>query len=202
MATSGIHIISKQRRDAHAVLVDDGPGRKRRPADRAGDALAAPMMMATSGVKVVVPDKKVWVSWIDAADAKPGTINSGFRYGQEIAIVCDPKGGLFAMSNKMPPTGQPTTFAKFGEKGTVVEPITLTEFSTKTGKQVGTWCPSPVGRLLIGRLTSPSDIPVFPVRKQGNSVQVQINVNAKAQFESKYWRGILDAQGKVDGGYY
>ena len=171
--------------------------------------------------------RKVWVSWIDAADAKPGTINSGFRYGQEIAIVCDPKGGLFALSNKMPPTGQPTTFAKFGEKGTVVEPITLTEFSTKTGKQVGTWCPSPVGRLLIGRLTSPSDIPVcglrtaslipdylipcseivmplcaVPVRKQGGSVQVQINVNAKAQFESKYWRGVLDAQGKVDGGYY
>merc|ERR1712021_131999 len=163
--------------------------------------LASPMMK-TSGVKVVVPYKKVWVSWIDASDAKPGTINSGFRYGQEIAIVCDPKGGLFALSNKMPPTGQPTTFAKFGEKGTVVEPITLTEFSTKTGKQVGTWCPSPVGRLLIGRLTSPSDIPVFPVRKQGGSVQVQINVNAKAQFESKYWRGVLDAQGKVDGGYY
>merc|ERR1712194_399271 len=41
-----------------------------------------------------------------------------------------------------------------------------------------------------------------PVRKQGGSVQVQINVNAKAQFESKYWRGVLDAQGKVDGGYY
>ena len=78
--------------------------------------------------------------------------------------MCDPKGGLFALSNKMPPTGQPTTFAKFGEKGTVVEPITLTEFSTKTGKQVGTWCPSPVGRLLIGRLTSPSDIPVCELR--------------------------------------
>lgn len=113
---------------------------------------------------LLCPRRKVWVSWIDAADAKPGTINSGFRYGQEIAIVCDPKGGLFALSNKMPPTGQPTTFAKFGEKGTVVEPITLTEFSTKTGKQVGTWCPSPVGRLLIGRLTSPSDIPVCELR--------------------------------------
>merc|ERR1711869_38286 len=97
----------------------------------------------------------------------------------------------YALSNKMPPTGQPTTFAKFGEKGTVVEPVTLTEFSLKTGKQVGVWCPSPIGRLLIGRLTTPSDIPTFPVRKQGGSVQVQINVNAKAQFETKYWRGIL-----------
>ena len=47
-------------------------------------------------------------------------------------------------------------------------------------------------------------VPLFavPVRKQGGQVQVQINVNAKAQFESKYWRGVLDAQGKVDGGYY
>jgi hypothetical protein len=45
-------------------------------------------------------------------------------------------------------------------------------------------------------------VPVFPVRKQGNSIQVQINVNAKAQFEENYWRGILDAQGKQDGAYY
>merc|ERR1712078_711951 len=134
-----------------------------------GASRASAPVMKTSGVKLVVPDKK---------------------------------GGLYALSNKMPPTGQPTTFAKFGEKGTVVELVTLTEFSLKTGKQVGTWCPSPIGRLLIGRLTTPSDIPTFPVRKQGGSVQVQINVNAKAQFETKYWRGILDAQGKVDGGYY
>lgn len=113
--------------------------------------------------------RKVWVSWINAADAKPGTINSGFRYGQEIAIVAPPGGGLFAMSNKMPPTGQPTTFANFGDKGTVVEPITLTEYNMKTGKQVGTWCPSPIGRLLFSRLTTPSDIPVCaPLRRRTN----------------------------------
>merc|ERR1719405_473787 len=167
------------------------------PASRA----SAPVMK-TSGQKLVVPSKQVWVNWLDAAEVKPGTINSGFRYGQEIAIVCDPSGGLYAMSNKMPPTGQPTTFAKFGEKGEIVEPITLSAFSLKTGQPTGVWCPSPIGRLLYSRLTNPSDIPSFPVRKQGGAIQVQINVNAKAQFESKYWRGILDSQGKVDGGYY
>merc|ERR1719451_165977 len=140
------------------------------PASRA----SAPVMK-TSGVKLVVPDKKVWVSWIPASEAKAGTINSGFRYGQEIAIVCEPGGGLFALSNKMPPTGQPTTFAKFGEKGTILEPITLTAYNTKTGKQVGTWCPSPIGRLLYSRLSAPSDIPSFPVRKQGGAIQVQVN---------------------------
>ena len=39
-------------------------------------------------------------------------------------------------------------------------------------------------------------------RKSGNAIQVKVNVNAKAQFEEGYWRGILDAQGKTDGGYY
>ena len=43
---------------------------------------------------------------------------------------------------------------------------------------------------------------VYKCRKQGGKVQALVNVNAKQQFESKYWRGILDAQGKVDGGYY
>ena len=45
-------------------------------------------------------------------------------------------------------------------------------------------------------------MPVFKVRKQGKAVQALINVNLKAQFEFNYWRGILDSQGKVDGGYY
>merc|ERR1719364_497107 len=134
----------------------------------------APLSMKVSGQKLVVPSKQVWVNWLDAADVKPGTINSGFRYGQEIAIVCDPSGGLYALSNKMPPTGQPTTFAKFGEKGTILEPITLTAYNTKTGKQTGTRCRSPIGRLLYSRLSAPSDIPSFPVRKQGGAIQVQI----------------------------
>jgi len=145
--------------------------------------------------------RKVWVPWLEAGDCKPGTINSGFRYGQEIAIVCDTGGALYALSNKMPPTGQPVTFSTFGEKGTVVEPISQTAYQLKTGKPTGQWCPSPVGRL-YSLLFSPSDIPVFPVRKRGNAIEVQVNVNAKLQFESKYWRGILDSQGKVDGGYY
>jgi len=44
---------------------------------------------------------------------------------------------------------------------------------------------------------------VYPVRKSlGGNIEVLINVNAQAQFEQSYWRGILDSQGKVDGGYY
>ena len=227
---------------------------------------------------------------VPSSECKPGTITSGFRYGLEVAIVCDNKGSLYGFTNKMPPTGQPTTFANIeGDK--IVEPVSGTAFSlsafgaalefthtrtvtarpspegecpssrmalriAETGKQTGVWCPYPIGRLLIGRVTTPQDLqtcvppPVLPrrgvvacrfsrfvavtrahhgrtrlephpnslvgptahlaslfvtavqVRKQGSKVQALINVNAKAQFEQNYWRGILDSQGKVDGGYY
>ena len=40
------------------------------------------------------------------------------------------------------------------------------------------------------------------VREQGGYIEVLVDVNAKAEFEKKYWKGILDAQGKADGGYY
>jgi len=148
-----------------------------------------------------IADKNVWVDLLSAAECKPNTINSGFRYGVEIAVVCDQSGTLYGFSNKMPPTGQPTTFAKI-EGRNIVEPVTGTQFDLKTGKQNGKWCPYPIGQLIIGRVTTPQDLDVFKVRKQGNNVQAFINVNAKAQFEQKYWRGVLDSQGKVDGGYY
>jgi len=149
----------------------------------------------------VIKDKPVWVSMVSASEVKPGTITSGFQYGIEVAIVCDDKGQLSGFSNKMPPTGQPTTFATIEGKK-LVEPVTLTEYDIKSGKQLGTWCPSPIGRLIIGRITTPQDLQPYKVRKQGANIQALINVNAKAQFEQKYWRGILDSQGKVDGGYY
>ena len=150
-----------------------------------------------------IPDKKVWVSFAPASAAQKGTATSGFQYGLEVAIVCDQGGALYAMSNKMPPFGQPTTFAEIG-KGIITDPVTKTVFSLRDGKPQGKWCPSPpgIGPILFNLITSPTSIPTFPVRKQGGSLQALVNVNAKAQFESNYWRGVLDAQGKVDGGYY
>ena len=40
------------------------------------------------------------------------------------------------------------------------------------------------------------------VREQGGFVEILLDVDAKADFEKAYWKGILDAQGKADGGYY
>jgi len=167
------------------------------PTHYAQRSAAAAVQM--SGGKI--PDKKVWVTFADAKELSSGNAVAGFQYGQEIAIVQDKAGALYALSNKIPPIGQPVTFCGIG-KGVLEDPVTKTLFSLKTGKIIGTWCPSPLGRLLYSRISSPTDLFTFPVRKQGGSLQVLINVNAKAQFESQYWRGVLDAQGKVDGGYY
>lgn len=42
----------------------------------------------------------------------------------------------------------------------------------------------------------------YQVRSSGGNLQAYVQVNAKAQFEKQYWKGVLDAQGKADGGYY
>jgi len=149
---------------------------------------------------VAPPTTKRWVSFVSAKDCPPGTVASGFKFGQEIAVAND-KGNLYALANKLPPTGQPATFGEIQGRGILKEPVSGTQFNMRTGKPVGVWCPTLVGklfRLLIG----PQDVATFPVRKIGNNIEVEINVNAKAQFEASYWRGILDSQGKVDGGYY
>lgn len=40
------------------------------------------------------------------------------------------------------------------------------------------------------------------VRSKGGILEAYLNVNARQEYESAYWTGILDAQGKADGGYY
>ena len=155
----------------------------------------------TGGVKI--PSKNAWVTFADSSEIVKGGVISGFSFGQELAIACTKNGQLYAMANKLPPTGQPATLGKVTDDGkAIVEPLCGTAFDLKTGKPVGKWCPYPLGQLVFGRLIGPSDVAVFKVRQQGGKVQCLINVNAKAQFEQNYWRGVLDSQGKVDGGYY
>ena len=148
-----------------------------------------------------------WVSIpVDMADIKPETITTGFnrQYGIEVAFVTGKGGDTVGLANKLPPFGQPVSFANFdpSDSGVIVEPITGTKFNYKTGKVKGDWCPSPLGRIILGRLTNPDSAVKIPIRKSGGGFQAQVNVNAKLQFEADYWRGVLDAQGKVDGGYY
>jgi len=130
----------------------------------------------------------------------PGSATSGVAGGLAICIAVDPRGSVYALGDKCPPVNQPLSFGKVSE-GTIQDPVLGTKFSLKTGDVVGQWCPSGIGKL-IGGAFSPVGVPTYPVRKSKGAIEVQVDVNAKANFEANYWSGILDAQGKADGKYY
>ena len=130
----------------------------------------------------------------------PGSATSGVAGGLAICIAVDPSGSVYALGDKCPPVNQPLSFGKV-DSNTIQDPVLGTKFSLKTGEVVGAWCPSGIGKLL-GGLFDPVGVPTFPVKKKGANIEVQVDVNAKANFESQYWSGVLDAQGKADGKYY
>ena len=111
-------------------------------------------------------------------------------------------GKTFAAANVCPHIGTPLDQGTV-ENGAIICPLHRSAFDLRTGKLVGPWCPAPplIGPL-TGTLKSPKELQTFQCRQQGGKVQVLLDVNAKKRFETTFWRGILDAQGKVDGGYY
>jgi len=131
----------------------------------------------------------------------PGFATSGVAGGLAICIAVDPKGSVFALGDKCPPINQPLSFGKVNADGTIQDPVLGTKFSLKSGEVVGAWCPSGIGKL-IGGVFSPGGVPTYPVKKSGKNIDVQVDVNAKLNFEANYWTGALDAQGKSDGTYY
>ena len=50
--------------------------------------------------------------------------------------------------------------------------------------------------------TPANNIIKYPLRNKNGKLEVEVDVNVKDRFESQYWRGVLDAQGKTDGKYY
>jgi hypothetical protein len=86
---------------------------------------------------------------------------------------------------------------------TLEDPQWGTKYSLVNGDVVGKWCPSPpILGSLIGTVFPPRGVWVPSVREQGGFIEVLIDMDAKSEFEKNYWKGILDAQGKTDGGYY
>jgi nitrite reductase/ring-hydroxylating ferredoxin subunit len=131
---------------------------------------------------------------------KPGKATSGVAGGLAICIAVDSKGSVYALGDKCPPINQPLSFGKVNADGTIEDPLLGTKFSLKTGDVVS-WCPSGIGKILGGAF-SPTGVPVYPVRQRGGNIEVQVDVNAKYNFEANYWSGVLDAQGKDTGTYY
>jgi len=169
-------------------------------------AFVAPQKASTSSTALNMAQKfrskLKYVPCISVDDLPaPGSATSGVAGGLAICIAVDPKGSVFALGDKCPPVNQPLSFGKVNSDGTIQDPVLGTKFSLKTGAVTGDWCPSGIGKL-IGGAFSPIGVPTYPVKKSGKNIEVQVDVNAKLNFEAKYWTGILDAQGKSDGKYY
>jgi len=130
----------------------------------------------------------------------PGKAISCTPGGLDVCIAVAQDGLIYALGNKAPPTGSPLAAGKVSNS-TITDAQYGTQFDLKTGQVVGKWCPSGIG-FLVGKLQGPSDIPTYKIKKGGANIQVEVDVNYKQEYESNYWRGILDAQGKTDGGYY
>jgi len=129
-----------------------------------------------------------------------GFATSGVAGGLAICIAVDPKGTIFALGDKCPPVNQPLSFGQVNSDGTIQDPVLGTKFSLKTGDVVD-WCPSGIGKI-IGGVFTPVGVPTYPVRSRGANLEVQVDMNAKLNYEAKYWTGLLDAQGKSNGKYY
>ena len=80
---------------------------------------------------------------------------------------------------------------------------TLFELSTGNVKE-GTWVSSPplISNVLRLLFSEPQGVISYQVRDNGDVLQVLVDVKAREQYEQRYWKGILDASGKADGGYY
>ena len=155
-------------------------------------------------------DFPVDMKWIQigTADDFPFGITSVESYKEEsLAIVRDASGKLTAIVNKSPYLGVPLSYGSVKERNgqTCIQcPQSKTLFSINTGKVVGEWIPFPpvinnVLRVLVGPA---NNIIKYPLRNKNGKLEVEVDVNVKDRFESQYWRGVLDAQGKTDGKYY
>lgn len=174
-----------------------------KPAPRAAPVAAGKQnpdgSIRVKGVKA----KDEWVPLLKATDIAPGDIIPVESKGLQLLLVADYDGSVYCVANICPHLGTPLDQGSLGD-GTIVCPLHKSAFSLETGELVGDWCPFPpvLGPLVLGKLQPPRDLAVFQVRSRGSDIEALVNVNLKADFESKYWAGLLDAQGKATGDYY
>ncbi|CAM9430795.1 unnamed protein product [Choristocarpus tenellus] len=155
--------------------------------------------MATKAAK-----KEEWVSVLKTSEIAPGELVGVETDGLQLLIAADQKGAIYATANICPHLGTPLDQGSINAAGAIVCPLHKSAFSLETGELVGDWCPFPplLGPLVLGKLEPPKNLAVFNVRASGGNIQVLINRNMKNEFETRYWSGLLDAQGKATGDYY
>lgn len=145
---------------------------------------------------------EAWVQLLPTSDITPGEVKGVFTAGQGIVVACDYDGQVYAAANICPHLGTPLDNGSVGD-GNIVCAQHKSSWSLSTGELAGEWCPFPplIGPLL-GKLSPPQKLNVFPVREQGGYIEALLDIDLKSDYEAKYWKGLLDAKGKASGEYY
>lgn len=145
---------------------------------------------------------EAWVKLVKTEEIKPGDLKPFFVAGQSLLVVCDYDGQVYCTANVCPHLGTPLDQGIVGS-GTLICAQHKTSWRLSDGKLAGKWCPyPPILGPLLGKLKAPQDLAVYPVREMNGFIEALVDLDAVKEFESNYWRGILDAQGKATGGYY
>uniref|UniRef100_A0A0G4F7V5 Rieske domain-containing protein n=1 Tax=Chromera velia CCMP2878 TaxID=1169474 RepID=A0A0G4F7V5_9ALVE len=145
---------------------------------------------------------RVWKSAIKVTEIAPGAVIPVNVGGLNVLIIADEDGTISACANSCPHLNTPLEQATI-EEGKIICGLHQTAFNLETGEVVGKWCPSPpVVGPVTGLLKPPRPLKTFPVRQVGDDLQVLVRNQARPSYEQKYWKGLLDAQGKDDGTYY
>jgi len=142
---------------------------------------------------------EAWVKLIKTEQLKPGDLKPFFVAGQSLLVVCDYDGQVYCSANVCPHLGTPLDQGTVSS-GNLICAQHKTAWRLSDGKLAGKWCPyPPILGPLLGKLKAPQDLTVFPVREMNGFIEALIDLDAAKEFESNYWRGILDAQGKATG---
>lgn len=161
-----------------------------------GASLASPQPVRSSALTM---RSDVWVPLVNTSELEPGELKAVFTSGQNILVSCDYDGQVYASSNICPHLGTPLTDGEVGD-GVLTCAQHKSSWDLKTGELAGPWCPSPpVLGPLLGKLQPPSALAVYPVREERGKIEALLDIDAVKEFESNYWKGLLDAQGKASG---
>uniref|UniRef100_A0A7S1M9Z2 Rieske domain-containing protein n=1 Tax=Alexandrium catenella TaxID=2925 RepID=A0A7S1M9Z2_ALECA len=154
--------------------------------------------------KKVLPAFQWLKTGIKASQLAPGQLVAKTLGGNDVLVGKDQSGTLFCVGNLCPHFGTPMSEGADVIGDIIVCPLHGSSFSVKTGELLD-WCPSPpiIGPL-TGIIAEQRNLPVLEARTSffGDDIEVNVDTNAKKAYEADYWKGLLDAQGKVDGTYY
>lgn len=160
-----------------------------------------PAAAAAPAASRLVMRQEAWVRLVPTSDLQPGDLKTFYVAGQSVLVATDLDGQVYATQGMCSHLATPL------EAGSIADGVLTCDqhhssFDLKTGDVIE-WCPHPpILGPLLGKLKPPTPIQVFPVRETNGFIEAYLNVQAREDFEQSYWKGILDAQGRADGGYY